>query len=82
MIRITMARSNGKNVGFDCTGHAGFAEEGKDIAEIAAQEAGEFVPAEEIAEAIGVADEAVAEAEVAEAVAEAADAAAEAATEQ
>ena len=31
MIRITMARSNGRNVGFDCTGHAGFAEEGKDI---------------------------------------------------
>ena len=52
------------------------------VDEIAAQEAGEFVPAEEIAEAIVVADEAVAEAEVAEAVAEAADAAAEAATEQ
>ena len=31
MIRITMARSNGRSVGFDCTGHAGFAEEGKDI---------------------------------------------------
>ena len=31
MIRITMARSNGRNVGFDCTGHADFAEQGKDI---------------------------------------------------
>lgn len=31
MIRITMARSNGRSVGFDCTGHAGFAEAGRDI---------------------------------------------------
>lgn len=31
MIRIVMLRQNGRTLGFECSGHAGYAEEGSDI---------------------------------------------------